>query len=248
MKELKIVELQHSCVLGCDRKSIQSLMKPSGRHNRGIDHADGIADYRLVLVFRNLYEALISGYLYHKSGRECWLADDGSRAKEIGTRFTKRVWHDVLSYNSKPQRIERQLLCSYLNDVSEEQGIRAYTDAVFRSYYHLLLKLWATAQATPSVRERTTNICYEDLASHDAVSETREKILDFMYSKGRPARLKHIPMTVENESSKTAGGHGTSHDPSLRQHLTKIIKELDTKYYNGEIAWLSSVLPCQLQR
>jgi len=30
-------------------------------------------DYRLIIPVRNWYDALISGYNYHKTGRECWL-------------------------------------------------------------------------------------------------------------------------------------------------------------------------------
>jgi hypothetical protein len=28
-------------------------------------------------MLRNAFEAFVSGYLYHKSGRECWLSPEG---------------------------------------------------------------------------------------------------------------------------------------------------------------------------
>ena len=34
-------------------------------------------DYRTVFVTRNWYDTIISGYLYHQSGRECWLSSGG---------------------------------------------------------------------------------------------------------------------------------------------------------------------------
>ena len=53
---------------------------------------------------------------------------------------------------------------------------------------------------------------------------------------------------VSNQKSreeKYDGGHATSHDPTLRQRLLKIIKQIDREYYNNDIAWLHSILPCR---
>ena len=36
-----------------------------------------IKDYRDVIVTRNIYESIASGYLYHKTGKECWLSSHG---------------------------------------------------------------------------------------------------------------------------------------------------------------------------
>jgi hypothetical protein len=50
-------------------------------------------DYRHVLVTRNLEEAAISGYFYHRSGRECWLNPNGGRNRD-GSEFQGWLGHD----------------------------------------------------------------------------------------------------------------------------------------------------------
>jgi len=41
------------------------------------------------------------------------------------------------------------------------------------------------------------------------------------------------------------GGHSTSHNKSLRRRLLRTIQQLDHEYYNDDIKWLHSVLPCK---
>jgi len=36
-----------------------------------------IHDYRHIFVVRDFFDSIVSGYLYHRSGRECWLDPDG---------------------------------------------------------------------------------------------------------------------------------------------------------------------------
>jgi len=40
------------------------------------------------------------------------------------------------------------------------------------------------------------------------------------------------------------GAHSTSHNAELRMSLAEIIRQIDIEYYNGDITWLSSILPC----
>ena len=36
-------------------------------------------DYRHVVIVRNMFESIVSGFLYHKSGHECWLSFNGQK-------------------------------------------------------------------------------------------------------------------------------------------------------------------------
>ena len=44
-------------------------------------------DYRHVGIVRNVFAALVSGYLYHRSGHECWLSPNGKPMKEKHGNF-----------------------------------------------------------------------------------------------------------------------------------------------------------------
>ena len=60
---------------------------------------------RDVVVIRNYVEAIISGYLYHKSGRECWTDPRGIVRLESDYHYSmKNVdWEKFVSPSSSPQ-------------------------------------------------------------------------------------------------------------------------------------------------
>lgn len=171
----------------------------------------------------------------------------------MGLEFPRVLWHQVLSYklggdgsDGIPARDGRSL-CRYIldnaNDGREEIGMRAYVDAVFRTYYQLFLRLWALTQTSQTVRERTLMICFEDLSSSTNVTlreATANRLLNFLYNGTISSNLPPLPNAFEDVES-----HATSHDPGLRQRLTAMIQSIDQKYYNEEIAWLVSKIPCQ---
>jgi len=140
-----------------------------------------------------------------------------------------------------PEKLRKMMFCIYLEKVSEEKGLRAYIEWVFSSHYRVMLSAWALSVAFPHVRDRTLNICYEDLSSKDPqrAGETMTKVLDFLYN-----GTQHKPWKGYEPSQNDAAGHATSQDPDLRKRLIKVIKRIDQKYFDGDIAWLDSMLPC----
>eukprot|EP00592_Proboscia_alata_P008577 CAMPEP_0194353274 /NCGR_PEP_ID=MMETSP0174-20130528/1601_1 /TAXON_ID=216777 /ORGANISM="Proboscia alata, Strain PI-D3" /LENGTH=412 /DNA_ID=CAMNT_0039121733 /DNA_START=436 /DNA_END=1674 /DNA_ORIENTATION=+ len=58
--------------------------KTCGQTNSS-DHSSH-SDYRFIIPVRNWYDALISGYNYHKTGRECWLNYAGRPYRKIMTQ------------------------------------------------------------------------------------------------------------------------------------------------------------------
>jgi len=83
-------------------------------------------------------------------------------------------------------------------------------------------------------------VCYDDMLSPEHGSETLTKLLHFWYN-GTSHQPLQGPLPSDNEYS---GSHSTSHDPTVRQRLAEVARRLDEEYYNGEIAWADSVLPC----
>jgi len=96
------------------------------------------------------------------------------------------------------------------------------------------------AQTLPQVTERTLTICYEDLKNPDTDLQTLNGMLEFLF--GGPY---YKPYSGPRPGFSDAGGHATTKDADLRTRLTKVIHDIDRKYYDGDIAWLDQMLPCK---
>lgn len=188
-----------------------------------------------------------SGYLYHKSGRECWLDDKGrpinggGKGDKDGTPFTRTIWRDALSYeipSSSPSS-----LCSYLANSSEEEGLRAYIEAVFQYYYKPFYIDFSLSSAVPILKDRVSHVCFEDLASDDSAAKAaaQGQMLDFLYN---TTDARAALLDGGHRRAAYEGGHATSHDPALRERLIGVIQRLDEEHYKGDIAWLNETMPC----
>ena len=102
-------------------------------------------DYRHVLVTRNWFHAIVSGYLYHKAGYECTIEPRGSSVHHskhynMEADFHNQYWDTQhLYYHSKynisfPPRNNRSL-CVYLQEESEEDGILVTMDIALSRWY-----------------------------------------------------------------------------------------------------------------
>jgi len=192
------------------------------------------ADYRDVLVLRNLYSAIVSGYAYHYKGFECGMQD------KIDAFLGN--WHMYVSYKLDPPLKKGQTICKYLQTTPRKKSLRAYVDWVMRYYYSGILSHWALAQQIPEIRRRTLVVCYEDLMSPHHDNRTVDEIVNFFFDGRPPQPFFGIPPGHVNYT----GGHATAHslDPKVRESLIKTIRRIDKKYYNGELAWANSILPC----
>jgi len=104
-------------------------------------------------------------------------------------------------------------------------------------------------------------VCYEDLMKDEEA--TVRRIHEFLYNGTNvvapatraPAFASSSSVVDEYDNlgshvirsvsrAEAADRHGTSHDAALRQRLTELIQWIDARYYDGDIAWLNSALPC----
>ena len=81
-----------------------------------------------VILVRDLFAATVSGYLYHKTGRECWLNRFGKPNNESGR--TKTEWMMRLDWRKEIRTVpypekaaELSNLCQVLADVDETVGL-----------------------------------------------------------------------------------------------------------------------------
>jgi hypothetical protein len=199
-------------------------------------------DLRIVMIVRNLYDALVSGYLYHKTGRECWLGPTGMNKKPLSHKRTENGWDWEPSFNrTAPVAVPRKgrSICQYLADESEEDGLRVFVEFSFSYYWKKLLYSWNEAQKNPASRlYRKFHIaCYEDLINPASERAALHSMVDFLYPGGF-----HVPDRVIER--KSAGGHATSTDPILRSRLRGIIERLDQEVFHGNVLLHQTSFQC----
>jgi len=155
-------------------------------------------------------------------------------------------WIARLSYELHPPNSGRSI-CQYMVDVRNEYAaMRAYMEWVIHHYYKGILSLWAVAEQVRYVGERTMTVCYEDLVSSKQEYAIRARLMvDFLFN----STENHKPWNDGDERStsndaRRAEKHSTSHNSTYHEHLLDVIREIDREYYNGDIEWLDSVLPC----
>jgi hypothetical protein len=196
-------------------------------------------DFRMVFITRNMYDAITSGYLYHKSGRECWRSPDGrprglSKDKEVNLN-----WEENL-LTTTPPVVPRngRSICKYLEEESEQDGLRAFIEFSLVWYWKLLMHYYKQAFLPGSeLYGRFGFTCYEDFADSGTERDAMGRMMDFLYPGG------YILPAVVNKP-KPAGGHATSTDKIMRARLRDIIQELDEEIFNGTIALHQSSFEC----
>jgi hypothetical protein len=181
----------------------------------------GAADYRHVVLTRPWYDAIVSGYLYHMSGRECWLDAFGS-PRPVNKTFD---WESRLKLPLTPPSSGRSL-CSYLAEESEEDGMRAYVDYSVSDLYRGIVPHRRLVEETETDGDRhTLFICFGDLEDEKALPATHRRAMQWLY----PGR----PYAMERTFSKDTKGHGTSRVLPLRLRLRSLVSTLDRQHFDG---------------
>jgi hypothetical protein len=189
--------------------------------DRLLEHRNsGVADYRHVVLTRPWYDAIVSGYLYHKSGRECWLSALGGPRK-----FNKTFdWESRLKLPLTPPSNGRSL-CSYLAEESEEDGMRVYVDFSVSDLYRGIVPHRRLVEETETDGDRhTLFICFGDLEDEKAFPATHRRAMQWLYP-GRPY--------VKRKFSKDTKGHGTSRALPLRLRLRSLVSRFDRQHFDG---------------
>lgn len=231
-------------------------------------------DYRNVYLSRNWFDALISGYLYHQTGRECWLEGDGLPStqpwKEVA--FEKTKDYAVVRFLQLPApypNLDGRDLCQYLIDEKEVDGMRVYAEWVMRMFYGRLLGVYRFVEETETPFGcRTLFVCFEDIVNPETKQHTIERIMDWIYPGGQKKGYHAIEDTNFTSSFEKhgysrdglplhavggddgdrllvyEGSHSTSHDPELRARLYRILLQLDKEAFQGAIRRNSDLFGC----
>ena len=209
---------------------------------------DRSADYRHVVLFRSLYESMVSGYLYHRSGRECWLDTNGVRFSDPEFRHPFEImWKDYVhqplddtTMNMPPSN--GRSFCTYLEEEKEEVGMRIYMDFALKSFYSGLVPYIRAVSVDEQKQtrdyDRSMIVCYQELSQPDTQTVTFQHIVDWLYPGGHAFPM---PPEMDHEYS---GGHSTSKDSTVRERLYNIVKAYDVKLFNRTLASTNKLFGC----
>ncbi len=209
------------------------------------------SDYRHVVITRNWYDAIISGYLYHKSGKECWLDwygrpdHNGWLLNNTQEDWEKRLLHHnlTMAHNHPWKPGKGRDLCQYLVDESEDEGLRVYTAWTMASSILPVLEFRRQRLAMEQQKgwNRTIFVCYEQLVSPEKHFIVVNDVLSWLF----PTPM--VELNVTKLERVYQGGHASIKDPKLRKRLHKIVARLDTELYHGAILQGSSEFGCTEQ-
>jgi hypothetical protein len=214
---------------------------------------DTEGDYREVVVARDWFEMLVSGYLYHKSGRECWLDLWGNPVTENdsinnGASLLGYDWqgtvidaHPLYPWPSSLTDTNHSL-CRYLADSSEEAGLLVYTSFALTRWL-LPFRDFIQSRRLDGSGKKTVYVHMNELDPFSKGYGALTNRLQHFFAPGKHAvAAKLLPMANTPATSVTVAslqnhsGHDTSHNPYLRARLKTIIRTIDTEMWNDVVA------------
>jgi len=184
---------------------------------------------RTVVVVRDLFDATVSGYLYHKDGQECqsaWLTT---------TRWQNDVWVAPYPSDFEPRPEPGQPhyraanfvnLCQALNGTSETVGVGIYLEFARKNFYKSAVTLHAQHS------DLALFLCYEDLLK-DEVAAVRKMDAFFGIERERT-----------NSKTNKHSHHSTSTDAALRARLGSIARSIDSELFNSSVYNWNQQLKC----
>ncbi|GKY98087.1 hypothetical protein MPSEU_000766600 [Mayamaea pseudoterrestris] len=207
-------------------------------------------DVKAMLILRNIYSSLLSGFVYHRSGMECWRNEFGQELVHPLPLRYHQDWRNWIT--SLPQLTLQSYdsLCHLLAHEPTEIGLRVYVEWVMRRHYgkHGTFVHLALATLVPWIKDRTMIQCFETVTTVP-MRESMQEWLDYFYHNSGMT-LSHFNLAENDQAPQGsrgesgAGGHSTNVDAQTRRKLFAMIRRLDAEHFGGQIAWIDSKIPC----
>jgi hypothetical protein len=220
-------------------------------------------DYRHVLVTRNWFDAIVSGYLYHKAGYECTMDYRGNatgRVQHHSQYFDLEVQYHLKDWDTDLRIVQRQIapcnnrsFCQYLAEEEEETGIRMVMDFALSRWYKGVVPYYEKAQARmyQTSQQKSLFLCFEDLMDPFKQEDLFHGIASFLFPGLNETKEWELPgamkASIEKQKethAKYEGGHASSHDPILRERLRNLVEQYDREIFNHTVASSNAVFGC----
>lgn len=212
-----------------------------------------VDDYRQVVVTRNWYDSIISGYLYHRSGKECWLDWFGqpnhtgwllrNQQEDWERRLLRPSDNAIAQLNITWNPGNGRDLCRYLADEPVAMGLRVYMAWAMTMYMNPLLEFRKARQEREEQNgwNRTKYVCYEELTDTNMHSDVFHGMAHWLF----PDRNVTFNMTTTARGTDSRqAGHATDQDPQLRSRLRRMIKQIDAEVFGKAIEQGNAYFRC----
>jgi len=200
-------------------------------------------DYRTVFVTRNWYDTIISGYLYHQSGRECWLSSGG---KGGASGWLKNFnWEEYLEKERGRGRpywpqLPAPNLCKYLELATPADGLRVYADFAIGFWLHSVSALAKARNSIPPAKLRTLFLCYDQFNENEKFPDAIKEAGHFLYPADDSTQWDGL-----KSDNHGGGGHSTTADKVFRMGLHDMLRIIDSEHFDGEIRAGNSKFGCK---
>jgi hypothetical protein len=229
-------------------------------------------DYRDVIVTRNWYDAILSGYFYHKDGRECHKNLFGAPAlKPMRKPFVNWPGHAMWTKPHFPPKQNRSI-CDYLRQESPEVGMKVYMDFAMTVWYSKAVRNWQLVRSCSNQahhKNRTLFLCYEDFLNTKARRTMLRKVTNWLYPGGYGGHSDKRSdgsdsdegdggeedddddggrvQILGREGVPFYGSHSSMNatDKVLKGELKELIRRLDFEVFNNTFAYLDSQFGCR---
>lgn len=210
--------------------------------------SDDMVDYRHIALVRNPFDAIVSGYLYHKTGRECQLDFYGRPWTKdmLRSDFARYLQMDMSAYPS----IHNRSLCEYLAQEPERIGLRVYLDFSLNKFYPNALRYWRSVHKQESLC-RTLFICLEEVPNPSFYPDVFQRSMEWLYPGEVPGKnLSGLLKLPSTQQLRLAKGHATLGDTSAatRQRLRTLVRQFDRTRLNNQLAVLERLYKCNTKR
>ena len=199
------------------------------------------AEEPTVVVVRDMFGATVSGYLYHKTGRECLLDHRGTpnpipRKAKTNDWLRRFNWTKIVLKVPVPENIRSLDLCQALNSTDETIGIGIYLEFAREQFYR------SVAELKSRTKDPTLFVCYDDILSDGGRVQTERRIRSFI---GHQSLNASATSGDKLRRRLNLAGHSTDPDPELRARLRDIARNIDCTYFGCETtAWNDALEEC----
>ena len=161
-----------------------------------------------IFLVRNLFDAVVSGYLYHKAGKECTVQARSNRHMRKPHREVKD-WSKHVSQNFTKAESHTHI-CKVLQHRTERDGVYLYAEFAWRLWYQPYEEFVCRQHEFPLMR-----VPFEDLVREQS-NLTVTGIAKHFLARGEML-----------QTNGYHGAHATSRDVRLRQRVRALVEEAD---------------------
>lgn len=198
-----------------------------------------------VVVTREIFSSVVSGYVYHKSGKECWRDHHGKPNPISGVggndwlRKYGSKWVKAVTRVSYPPVATGTDLCTMLASVNEGTGIAIYAEFAYEVYIKPAVELKKKQKQVHLENAHGNDasvlfLCYKDFMSNASFVKSIERIDNF-YS---------LPPRHVDPPGHYKGPHASHVDAAQTIHFNKLARHADALYLGSKLADANSALGC----